>query len=221
MPARAESTIVARDIDLARELGARLHVCHLSVAAALEAVRQAKRSGLQVTCEVAPHHFTLVDEDVVPYDTRFKMNPPLRSKADREAMLQGLEDGTVDAIATDHAPHAPHEKAVEFDRAPSGIIGLETALPLALAGLHVGRKVPLSRIVELFSTNPARILGKSDRGTLAPGAKADVTVFDPAKRWRYEAAKGHSKAQNTPFDGWQLTGKVMFTIVNGSIVYGD
>jgi dihydroorotase len=221
MPARAESTIVARDIELAREIGARLHVCHLSTAAALEAVRQGKRSGVQVTCEVAPHHFTLVDEDVVPYDTRFKMNPPLRSKADREALLHGLEDGTVDAIATDHAPHAPHEKAVEFDRAPSGIIGLETALSLAIAALHVRRTVPLSRIVELFSTNPARILGKSERGTLAPGAKADVTVFDPAKRWRYEAAKGRSKAQNTPFDGWQLTGKVMFTVVDGRVVYGD
>jgi dihydroorotase len=221
MPARAESNIVARDIELARELGAQLHVCHLSTAAALEAVRQGKRLGVPVTCEAAPHHFTLVDEDVVPYDTRFKMNPPLRSKADREALLRGLEDGTIDAIATDHAPHAAHEKAVEFDRAPSGIIGLETALPLAIAELHVRRNVPLNRIVELFSTNPARILAKSDRGTLAPGSKAAVTVFDPAKRWRYEAAKGRSKAQNTPFDGWQLTGKVVFTIVDGRIVYGD
>jgi dihydroorotase len=221
MPARAESSIVARDIELARELGARLHVCHLSTAAALEAVRQAKSSGVQITCEVTPHHFTLVDEDVIPYDTRYKMNPPLRSQADREALLGGLEDGTVDAIATDHAPHAPHEKAVEFDRAPSGITGLETALPLAISALHLGRKMPLMRIVELFSTNPARILGKSDRGTLAPGAKADVTLFDPAKRWRYEAAKGRSKAQNTPFDGWQFTGKVIFTIVDGSVVFED
>jgi dihydroorotase len=221
MPARAESNIVARDIELAREVGARLHVCHLSTAAALEAVRQGKRSGVPVTCEAAPHHFTLVDEDVVPYDTRFKMNPPLRSKEDREALLRGLEDGTIDAIATDHAPHAAHEKAVEFDRAPSGVIGLETALPLAIAELHVRRNVPLSRIVELLSTNPARILAKSDRGTLAPGSKAAVTLFDPAKRWRYEAAKGHSKAQNTPFDGWQLAGKVIFTIVDGRVVYGD
>jgi dihydroorotase len=221
MPARAESSIVARDIELARETGGHLHVCHLSTAGALEAVRLGKRWGVRVTCEAAPHHFTLTDEDVIPYDTRFKMNPPLRSQADREAVLAGLADGTIDAIATDHAPHAPHEKAVEFDRAPSGIIGLETAFPLAITELHLRRGISLSRIVELLSSNPARILGKSDRGTLAPGARANVTIFNPAKRWRYEAAKGHSKAQNTPFDGWQFTGKISTTIVDGQVVYSD
>jgi dihydroorotase len=219
MPPRAETTLVERDIELTREIGGHLHVSHLSVAGALEAVRLAKRSGIRVTCEVTPHHFTLSDEDVIPYDTRFKMNPPLRSKADCEALLQGLADGGIDAIATDHAPHAPHEKAVEFDRAPFGIIGLETALGLTISLLHVARGVPLLRIIALLSTNPANIIGKANRGTLAPGAVADVTIFDPAQRWRYAAAQGRSKAHNTPFDGWELTGKVMATIVGGKLAY--
>jgi dihydroorotase len=221
MPARAEASLVERDIELAREIGAHLHVCHLSAAGALEAVRRGKSWGVQVTCEVAPHHFTLVDEDVVPYDTRFKMNPPVRSRLDREALLRGLEDGAVDAIATDHAPHAPHEKAVEFDRAPFGIVGLETALGLTIAQLHAARGVPLSRIVALLSTNPARIIGQSERGTLRPGAIADVTLFDPARRWRYDAAQGRSKGRNTPFDGWELTGKVMATLAGGKVVYRE
>jgi dihydroorotase len=158
---------------------------------------------------------------VVPYDTRFKMNPPLRSREDREALLRGLEDGTIDAIATDHAPHAPHEKAVEFDRAPFGIIGLETALALAITHLHVERELSLTRLVELFSTNPARIIGQTERGTLSVGAIADVTVFDPKKEWRYNAAKGASKAHNTPFDGWDLTGKAVFTIAGGRVAYRE
>jgi dihydroorotase len=219
MPPRAETTLVERDIELAREIGAHLHVSHLSVAGALEAVKRAKQSGIRVTCEAAPHHFALSDEDVIPYDTRFKMNPPLRSRADCEALLQGLADGSIDAIATDHAPHAPHEKAVEFDRAPFGIIGLETALGLTISRLHVARGVPLLRIIALLSTNPANIIGKTNRGTLAPGAVADITVFDPTRRWRYEAAQGRSKAQNTPFDGWELTGKVRATMVAGKVVY--
>ena len=221
MPARAEADLVRRDIELAQEIGGQLHVCHLSAEGALEAVRRCRQKGGKVTCEVTPHHFTLIDEDVIPYNTFFKMNPPLRSRADREALLRGIEDGTVDAIATDHAPHAPHEKAVEFDRAPFGIIGLETALGLAVTQLHLARGVTLSRLVALLSTNPARILGKSERGTLKPGSIADVTVFDPARRWRYQAAKGRSKAVNTPFDGRQLTGKVVATIVAGQVVYRD
>jgi dihydroorotase len=219
MPPRAESQVVERDIDLAREIGAALHVTHTSTAGALEAVRQGKHSGVRVTCEVTPHHFTLTDGDVVPYDTSFKMNPPLRAQDDREALLRGLEDGSVDAIATDHAPHAAHEKAVEFDRAPFGIIGLETALALAIMRLHIARKVPLARIVELFSTNPARIIGKSDRGTLAVGSHADVTIFDPGKQWAYDVTKSRSKSRNTPFDGWKLTGKVVATIVSGRTAY--
>ncbi|MFB3814609.1 MAG: dihydroorotase [Terriglobales bacterium] len=219
MPSRAEWTIVERDINLAREIGAHLHVAHVSTAGALDAVRRGKQGGVRVTCEVTPHHFTLTDEDVIPYDTRFKMNPPLRSRADREALLHGLADGTVDAIATDHAPHAPHEKSVEFDRAPFGITGLETALALAISELHVKHGVPLGRIVELLTTNPARIIGKSDRGTLKPGSVADVVLFDAKRTWRYEAAQGRSKAHNTPFDGWDLTGQVMVTIVAGRIMH--
>jgi len=219
MPARAESLLVERDLELTREIGGHLHVSHLSAGEALEAIQRSRGAGLRITCEVTPHHFTLCDEDVVPYDTRFKMNPPLRSPADREAVLRGLAEGSVDAIATDHAPHAAHEKAVEFDHAPFGIIGLETALGLTISQLHSTRGVPLARIVALLSTNPARIIGKTDRGHLRPGAAADVTIFDPAKRWRYEAAQGRSKAHNTPFDGWELTGKVRATIVAGAIVY--
>jgi dihydroorotase len=219
MTAEAEASVVERDINLASQANARLHIAHLSTAASLKALRRGKRNRVRVTCEVTPHHFTLTDEDVRDYDTRFKMNPPLRSAADREALLAGLADGAVDAIATDHAPHAPHEKEVEFDRAPFGITGLETALALAIMRLHRERKVPLTRLVELFATNPARIFGLKDRGTLAKGAIADVTIFDPAKRWTFDAAKSLSKSRNTPFDGWQLVGKTVATIVGGKFVY--
>jgi dihydroorotase len=221
MPAAAEANVVVRDIELARAAGAHLHVAHLSTAAAMAAVRthRGKMGRGRVTCEVTPHHFSLTDEDVSGYDTRFKMNPPLRSRNDREAVLAGLAEGAVDAIATDHAPHAEHEKEVEFDRAPFGITGLETALALAITKLHVERKVPLARIVELLSANPARIVALSGRGTLARGAHADVTVFDAKKKWRFEAARSLSKSRNTPFDGWELTGRVMATVVGGVVVY--
>jgi dihydroorotase len=174
---------------------------------------------VRVTCEVTPHHFTLLDEHVGEYDTRFKMNPPLRSASDREALLAGLADGGVDAIATDHAPHAAHDKSVEFDQAAFGITGLETALGLAITRLHKERHVALTRIVELLSTNPARILGLGTRGALAKGTVADVTIFDPAKRWTFHATDSRSKARNTPFDGWQFYGKCVATIVAGQIVY--
>ncbi len=147
------------------------------------------------------------------------MNPPLRSEADREAMLAALADGGIDCIATDHAPHAAHEKNVEFDRAPFGITGLETALGLVITKLHLENKIPLTRIVELLSTNPAKLIGLAGRGTLAKGSYADVTIFDPKKRWAFEAAKSLSKSKNTPFDGWQLTGKVIATIVSGELQY--
>ncbi len=224
MPVRAESEMVERDLDFAREIGARYHVMHVSTGAALDAIRRGRQAGARVTCEVTPHHFTLTDEDVIPYDPHFKMNPPLRSADDRDALLRGLEDGTVDAIATDHAPHAVHEKAVEFDRAPFGIIGLETALALAITRLHVAREVPLVRLVALLSTNPARIAGQVGllgRGTLAPGSHADVTIFDPKKRWIYDVNKSRSRSRNTPFDAWQLTGKVMATLVGGNIVFRE
>jgi dihydroorotase len=220
MKAAAEASVVDRDVQLAQQFtGARLHVAHLSTADALKAVRRGKRSKSHVTCEVTPHHFALTDEDIGEYDTNFKMNPPLRSNEDREAILVGLADGTVDAIATDHAPHAPHEKIIEFERAAFGITGLETALGLAITHLHRGHKIPLSRIVELFTAGPARVFSLRGRGTLIRGSHADVTIFDPQKRWTLDAAKSHSRSQNTPFGGVQLTGKVVATIVGGRIVY--
>jgi len=220
MKASAEASIVDRDVQLAQQFpGARLHVAHLSTADALKAVRRGKRSKAHVTCEVTPHHFTLTDESVGEYDSNFKMNPPLRSASDREALIVGLADGTVDAIATDHAPHALHEKLVEFERAPFGITGLETALALAITRLHRQHAIPLSRIVELFTSGPARVFGLRGRGSLARGSFADVTIFDPKKRWRFEASKSLSKSHNTPFDGWQFIGKAVVTIVGGELVY--
>ncbi len=218
-PGEAEASIVERDIRLAAETKGRYHVAHLSTAAALRAVRRAKRDHLHVTCEVTPHHFALLDEDVDKYNTNFKMNPPLRSREDREALLAGLVDGAVDCVATDHAPHAQHEKNQEFDRAPFGMTGLETALGLCISILHYRHKVPLTRIVELLSTNPARVMGLQGRGTLAAGARADVTIFDPAKKWTYHVAQSHSKSKNSPFDGWQLQGKPMATIVGGVVKF--
>src|SRR5580692_11510830 len=216
----AEANIVERDVTLAQQIReSRLHVAHLSTSDALKAVRRGKRAKARVTCEVTPHHFTLLDEDVGEYNTNFKMNPPLRSATDREAILVALADGTVDAIATDHAPHATHEKEVEFERAAFGITGLETALGLAITHLHRGHKIPLGRIVELFTSGPARVFSLRGRGTLIRGSHADVTIFDPQKRWTFEAAKSHSLSRNTPFDGWQFVGKVVATIVSGKIVY--
>jgi dihydroorotase len=227
MPADAEALIVERDIRLVEQTGGHLHVSHLSAAGSLQAVREAKAKGLPVTCEVTPHHFTLIDEDLdsgsvpgsISYDTRLKMNPPLRSRQDRAALIAGILDGTVDAIATDHAPHALHEKSVEFDRAPFGIIGLETALPLAITVLHQQHKVPLTRIVEALSTNPAKIIGLTSRGTLKLGTLADITIFDPNAKWTYDASQSRSRSRNTPFDSWNFTGKIVATIIGGEIVY--
>ena len=222
MPTEAESGLVERDIRLLTELRdvrAHLHVAHTSTAAAIAAVRQARRNGLRVTCEVAPHHFLLTDEHVGCYDTRFKMNPPLRSAADRDAMIEAILDGVVDAIATDHAPHAMHEKEVEFDRAPNGIIGLETALGLCLRWLHREWKLPLGRVLSLLSAQPAALLNLKGRGSLAVGSCGDVVIFDPKAEWTYSAAEGKSKSKNTPFDGWTLQGRVHWTISEGRIAY--
>lgn len=223
MNGSAETEVVERDVHLAQQFtGARLHVAHISTADALKAVRRGKRSKARITCEVTPHHFTLTDADVGDYDANCKMNPPLRSASDREALLVALADGTVDAIATDHAPHALHEKIIEFERALFGVTGLETALGLAITRLHREHKIPLTRIVELFTAGPARVVDLRGRGTLVRGSYADVTIFDPKKRWTFDAAKSRSKSHNTPFDGWQLTGKVVATIVGGRVVYrGD
>ncbi len=222
MPPEAESSMVDRDIRLVtelREARPHLHVAHTSTAAALAAVRQARRNGLRVTCEVAPHHFLLTEEHVGLYNTHAKMNPPLRSAADRDAMIEGILDGVVDAIATDHAPHAMHEKEVEFELAPNGITGLETALGLCLRWLHAEWKMPLGRVLSLLSAQPAALLGLKGRGTLAVGSYADVVVFDPKAEWIYRATESKSKAKNTPFDGWPMQGKVRWTISEGRIAY--
>ncbi len=221
-PSEAESAVVERDIRLVAELResrAHLHIAHVSTAAALAAVRQARRNGLRVTCEVAPHHFLLTDEHVGFYDTNAKMCPPLRAVADRDALIEGLLDGVIDAIATDHAPHAVHEKEVEFDRAPNGIIGLETALGLALRWLHHEWKMPLGRVLNLLSAQPAALLGLKGRGTLAVGSFADVVVFDPKVEWTYRAHEGKSKSHNSSFDGWTMQGKVHWTLSEGRIAY--
>jgi dihydroorotase len=222
MPTEAESGLVDRDLRLLAELkDARphLHVAHVSTAAALESVRRARRNGLRVTCEVAPHHFLLTEEAVGLYNTNAKMNPPLRSKADRDAMLAGIVDGTVDAIATDHAPHAAHEKEQEFERAPNGITGLETALGLSLSWLHKQHKLSLARVISLLSTQPAAVLSLKGRGSLAVGSFADVVIFDPAKEWVFKADQSRSKSKNTPFDGYMMLGKVHLTISEGRVVF--
>ena len=219
MTAEAEASVIERDVQLAQATGGHYHVAHLSTAEALKVVRRGKRAHVRVTCEATPHHFALTDDDVGDYNTNFKMNPPLRSAADREALQVALADGTVDAIATDHAPHALHEKQVEFERAAFGIIGMETALGLAMTRLHRERGVPLSRIVELFSSGPARVIGLKSRGSLQRGYHADITIFDPKARWTYDVSKSRSLARNSPFDGSRLTGRVLATIVGGKIVY--
>ncbi len=216
MPAAAESVCVARDVQIAELTGARLHIAHLSAKASLDQVRYAKQNGLRVTCEVTPHHFTLIDEDVT-YDSRYKMNPPLAARADREALWQGLADGTVDAIATDHAPHEPAIKDVEFDKSPFGILGFETALGLALEQLvHTG-KLPLMRMVELFTTGPARVLGKERK--LAVSEPADITIFSLDRTWTFNVKKSASKSRNSPFDGRAFKGGPVATIVAGKIVH--
>jgi dihydroorotase len=216
MPAAAESVCVARDVQLAELTGARLHVAHLSAKASLEQVQSAKSRELHVTCEVTPHHFTLIDEDVT-YDSRFKMNPPLAARADRDALLAGFADGTVDAIATDHAPHEPALKDVEFDKAPFGILGFETALSLALEQLVHGGRISLMRMVELFTAGPARVLGMERK--IAAGQPGDLTIFSLDHSWTYKVKESASKSRNSPFDGRTFKGAPMATIVGGRIVH--
>jgi dihydroorotase len=216
MPAAAESVCVARDVQVAELTGARLHIAHLSAKASLEQVRFAKQNGLRVTCEVTPHHFTLIDEDVT-YDSRYKMNPPLAAREDRQALLEGLADGTVDAIATDHAPHEPALKDVEFDKAPFGILGFDTALALALEQLVHSGRISLMRMVELFTTGPARVLGK-DR-SLAIGEPGDLTIFSLDRPWTYNVKDSASKSRNSPFDGRSFKGGPVATIVAGKLVW--
>ena len=221
MPGACEALGVERGVLLSELTGSAFHVAHMSARASIRAVRKGKEAGVRVTCEVAPHHFTLTDEALgspIPYDTNTKMNPPLREAADRDAMLSGIADGSVDVIATDHAPHHYDEKKVEFDRAPFGIVGLETAVPLSLDRLVHAGLIRLPRLVELLSVNPARILGVPG-GSLSAGAPADVTIIAPDLRVRIDAARLRSRSKNTPFDGWELRGGVAATFVGGRMLF--
>lgn len=223
-PGEAESAMVARDVLLAEATGAHLHIAHISTAAAVEAVRQAKARGVRVTAEATPHHLLLTDEAVaggrhgLAYDTNTKCNPPLRSEADRQAVLEGLVDGTIDAIATDHAPHSRDEKDVEYDRAAFGISGLETALGLVLTHLVTPGRLTLAQAVDRLSSAPARLFGLPG-GTLAPGRPADLALVDPGYAWTVDPASFRSKGKNSPFGGWRLTGRVVMTILGGRIVH--
>jgi dihydroorotase len=217
IPTAAESVMVYREIALAEFTGTRVHIAHVSTAMAVQLIREAKSRGVRVTAETAPHYFTLTDEAVIGYDTNTKMNPPLRSEADRKAIMAALADGTLDAIATDHAPHSILEKEVEFDAAANGIIGLETALPLALALIR-DKIIDEQRLVELMAVNPAAILGIPG-GTLSPGAAADITLIDPTRKFNYAADQVVSKSRNSPFLGWELQGRAVLTMVDGTIRY--
>lgn len=219
-PNAAEEIIVARDIALAELTRARLHIAHLSTKVSLELVRAAKRRGVAVTCEVTPHHLTLTDEAVRGYNTNASVRPPLRSAEDLKALRRGLQEGTIDAIATDHAPHASFEKEVEFEKAAHGMAGLEIALPVCLK-LVEERVIRLPDLIQLLAANPAKILGWKTKGTLREGTDADITIFDPAEEVTIDAARFRSKGRNTPFQGWTLRGKVKATIVGGKIVYQE
>lgn len=213
--------MIARDLLLNRRIQARYHVQHISTAGAVELLRRAKRQGENVSTEVTPHHLLLCDEHCDGYDTNFKMNPPLRSRTDVEACIAGVIDGTIDALATDHAPHSTEEKELEFDRAPFGIVGLETALSLYVKALVTPGHLTWIKLIEKMTTQPAAVLGLKDRGSLAVGNFGDVTVIDPAAKWTIDATKFHSRSRNTPFAGHEVTGRVRYTVVSGQMVYQD
>jgi dihydroorotase len=220
IPAASEEIMVARDLVLAEATGGRVHIAHLSTSGSLDLVRRARRRGVRATAEVTPHHFALTDSAVSEggYDTNTKMNPPLRSEEDRRALLEGLTDGTVDAIASDHAPHNAVEKSLEFDDAPFGIVGLETSVSLALDRLYHGKIVDLPRLVALYTTGPAGIL-KLPRGTLSPGSVADVTVLDLDRSRTVDLLSQRSKSRNAPYQGWRLKGAPILTLVGGRIAF--
>ena len=219
-PKVAEELAVFKACSIARETGARIHILHNTTRGAVEQIRRAKNDGVQVTAEVCPHHFVLTDETCRDYNTNAKMNPPLREQDDIDALIEGLKDGTVDAISTDHAPHAAYEKEREFDHAPFGIVGLETSLPLSLKYLVQAGHLTLNDIIEKMSCAPARILGL-ETGTLKVGAPADVTIFDANQTWTLQAKELASKSKNTPFDGWEMTGQVVATIVDGKVIFSE
>lgn len=218
MPAAAEDAMVARDIALAESTGGRLHVMHVSTLGSVQAIRRAKARGVRVTAEVTPHHFTLTDEALRSFDANFKVNPPLRSREHVDALIEGLVDGTIDVIASDHAPHAKEKKLQELDRAPFGVVGLETTLSLVIMRLIEPGYLTWSQAIEKMTVNPARILGLK-KGTLAPGADADVTIIDPELKWRVEPEQLLSKSKNTPFAGWELKGRAVTVIVGGRVKF--
>ncbi len=220
IPAAAEEIMVARNILIAREMGTRVHIAHVSTEGSLRLIRQAKSEGVKVSCEVTPHHLTLTEKAVMGYDTNAKVNPPLRTQRDIDALLEGLKDGTIDAIATDHAPHHMDEKDLEFDKAAFGMVGLETALGVILTHIVKEGVLSLNAAIEKMTVGPAKVLGL-DMGTLKIGAAADITVIDPNRVWTVDKNKFFSKGRNTPFDGWRLTGKAVLTMVDGRIVYSD
>ncbi len=218
VPAVAEDVMIVRDVLLAKLTGAHLHVAHISTAGGVEAVRQAKAQGIHVTAEVTPHHFALTDQEILQYDADFKMNPPLRSAADRDAVIAALADGTIDVVATDHAPHAESEKAVEFSEAPNGVVGLETALPLLLELVADG-KLSLVRAIESVTSAPAKLIHRADLGTLTPGSAGDVTVIEPQTEWVVRRDQLRSKSKNTPFNGRTVRGRVRATLFEGRVVF--
>ena len=214
----SEEVIVARDIILADEVNANLHLCHMSTKGSVALIREAKARGSNVTAEVTPHHFTLIDEDITDYDANFKMNPPLRSMEDRKALIEALKDNTIEVIATDHAPHHIDEKNCEFEKAMNGIIGLETAVCLSISELVEKGILTPSQMIEKFTKNPAKILGREDIGHLGIGANADITIINPNEKYKIDKEKFLSKAKNTPFNNREVTGKILYTIVNGEII---
>ena len=218
IPAAAEDVMTSRDIALAEATGGRLHIMHVSTVNSIDALRRAKSRDVRVTAEAAPHHFTLTDECLRTFDSNYKMNPPLRSQEHVDAVIAGLADGTIDAIASDHAPHAKEKKMQELDQAPFGIVGLETSLGLVITKLIEPGHLDWPEAIRKMSLNPARILGL-DKGTLQVGAEADVTIIDPKVRWTVDPSKFRSKSANTPFDGWELTGRADVVIVGGRVKF--
>jgi dihydroorotase len=220
IPWTSEATIVARDLLLAEETGARLHIAHVSTASSVRLIRDARARGVRVTAEVTPHHLVLRDSDVGSFETNRKMNPPLRGEADRTALREGLVDGTLDVVATDHAPHAAEEKMVEYDHAPFGVVGLETALGVVLTHLVQSGELALPEAIRRMSTTPAGILGLPG-GSLAPGAPGDVVVIDLERRWIVRGAELVSRSKNTPFEDWALQGRAVLTVVGGEIRHNE
>ncbi len=219
IPSTCEDVMIARDIILAEYNGGRIHIAHLSTAGGVRMIREAKARGVKITCEVTPHHLTLTDEALCEFDTNFKMNPPLRSEKDRQALIEGVIDGTIDAIATDHAPHGSTGKDIEFDYAANGVIGLETALPVIFTKLVKENKISINKMIEVLTFGPAKVIGLENKGTLKQGADADILIWDAESEFTIDVNNFFSKAKNCPFDGWQVFGKPLRTIVNGETKY--